>query len=79
MAHNGLRIWHCHKLWCILQIQLGSGVAVSVVQASAEAPIQPLTQELPHTADAISKQKNTKKTKQTTTTKNKHEGTCIQA
>ena len=24
---RGLRIWSCHKLWCRLQTQLGSGVA----------------------------------------------------
>ena len=27
----GLRIQHCHELWCRLQTQLGSHVAVSVV------------------------------------------------
>ena len=25
---SGLRIQHCHKLWCKLQMRLGSGVAV---------------------------------------------------
>ena len=25
---SGLRIWHCCALWCGLQTQLGSGVAV---------------------------------------------------
>ena len=28
---SGLRIWHCHDLWCRLQMQLRSGVAVAVV------------------------------------------------
>ena len=28
---SGSRIWHCHKLWCRSQMQLGSGVAVAVV------------------------------------------------
>ena len=26
-----LRIWHCHELWCRLQMWLGSHVAVAVV------------------------------------------------
>ena len=26
-----LRIWHCYKLQCRLQMQLGSGVAMTVV------------------------------------------------
>ena len=26
-----LRIWHCHELWCSLQMWLGCGVAVAVV------------------------------------------------
>ena len=30
---SGLRIWHCHKMWCRSQTRLGSGVAVSVAQA----------------------------------------------
>ena len=28
---SGLRIWHCHELWCRSQTQLRSGVAVAVV------------------------------------------------
>ena len=28
---SGLRIWHCHELWCRLQTRLGSDVAVAVV------------------------------------------------
>ena len=30
---SGLRILHCHELWCRSQVQLGSGVAVAVAQA----------------------------------------------
>ena len=26
---SGLRIWHCHELWCRLQTRLGSCVAVA--------------------------------------------------
>ena len=32
---SGLRIWHCHELWCRLQTWLGSCVAVTVAQASS--------------------------------------------
>ena len=32
---SGLRIWHCCELWCRSKKQLGSGVAVVVVQASS--------------------------------------------
>ena len=28
---SGLRIRHCHELWCRLQTRLGSGIAVAVV------------------------------------------------
>ena len=32
---SGLRIWHCHGLWCRLQIWLQSCVVVAVAQASS--------------------------------------------
>ena len=28
---SGLRIWHCHELWCRSKMRLGSGIAVAVV------------------------------------------------
>ena len=28
---SGLRMWHCHELWCRSQMQLRSGIAVVVV------------------------------------------------
>ena len=34
---SGLRIWHCHELWCRSKTQLGSQVAVAVVQASGHS------------------------------------------
>ena len=34
-SFSGLRIWRCHELWCRLQTQLRSGVAVAVVQAGS--------------------------------------------
>ena len=30
---SGLRIWYCSELWCSLQMRLGSGVVMAVVQA----------------------------------------------
>ena len=32
---GGLRIWHCHELWCRLQTRLRSGIAVVVAKASS--------------------------------------------
>ena len=55
---SGLRIWHCHELWCRSQMRLGSGVAV------ASALIGPLARAPPHAAGAaleIQKDKNKKK------------------
>ena len=43
---SGLRILSCCKLWPRLQIWLRSTVALTVAQASAAAPVQPLPQEL---------------------------------
>ena len=34
-SFSGLRIKHCHELWCRSQMQLGSGVAVAVVWPSS--------------------------------------------
>ena len=34
---SGLRIWHCHKLWCRLQMRLRSGIAVAVTQACSSS------------------------------------------
>ena len=30
---SGLRIWCCHELWCRLQMRLGSGVVMAMVEA----------------------------------------------
>ena len=32
---SGLRMWHCHELWCRLQLWLGFRVAVAVAVASS--------------------------------------------
>ena len=45
---SGLTIQHCRELWCRLQMQLGSHVAVSL----ATAPIRPLAWEPPYAAGA---------------------------
>ena len=34
---RGLRIWHCHELWCKLQTWLGCGIAVAVPYAKPAA------------------------------------------
>ena len=34
-SHSVLRIWLCRELWCRLQTQLGSDVAVAVAEASS--------------------------------------------
>ena len=33
-----LKIWHCHKVWCRLQMWLGSCVAVAVQLSSNATP-----------------------------------------
>ena len=33
---SGLRIWHCHELWCRSQMQFGSHIAVAVAWATAQ-------------------------------------------
>ena len=42
---SGLRIWHCGELWCRLQVQLGSCVAVVVAGASSMALTGPLARK----------------------------------
>ena len=51
---HGLRIWHCRELWCRLQRQLESDVAVAVA-------IGPLAWEPPHGESAALKSKKKKK------------------
>ena len=52
---SGSRIWCCYELWCRLQMQLGSCIAVTVAQASAAATIQCLAWELPYATDTALK------------------------
>ena len=60
----GLAQWvkDCCQLWCRSQIQLGSGIAVAVVQA-ATALIRPLAWEPPYTVGVALKKKKKKKEK----------------
>ena len=37
---GGLRIWRCHELWYRTQMQLGSGIAVSLAQAGSNCSDQ---------------------------------------
>ena len=58
---SGLRIQHYHKLWCRLQTQLRSGVAVVV----AQAVVRPLAWGPPYaTGVALKKDKKQNKRKQ---------------
>ena len=60
----GLRIWHCHELWCRSQTWFRSGVAVV-----ATALIRPLDWELPYAEGAALKRLKDKKTKTKTKAK----------
>ena len=37
---SGLRIPHCHELWCSLQMQLGSCIAVAVVYVGQQMQLR---------------------------------------
>ena len=64
-----LRLWRCSELWCRLKMQLGSCVAVVVVQAGTVVLIQPLAWELPYAKGAaLPKKVKTNKQKSPTLT-----------
>ena len=46
---SGLRIQHCHELWCRLQTWLGSDIVAAMLEATA--PIEPLAWEPPYLSD----------------------------
>ena len=52
-SFSGLRIQHCHELWCRSQMQFGSRVAVAV----ATALVRPLFWELPYPSSVALKSK----------------------
>ena len=56
-----LRIQHCHELWCRLQMQLGSHIAVAL----ATALIRPLAWEPPNAVEAALEKAKKQKNKQT--------------
>ena len=60
---GGFRIQHCCELWCRLQMQLESGIAVAVCRLAAVAPNRPLAWEPPYAAGAVLKSKKKKKKK----------------
>ena len=61
---SGLRIRRCCELWCKLQMQLGSRIAVVWHRLAAVVLIQPPAWELPYAAGAaLKKQKEKKKEK----------------
>ena len=62
LAH-GLRIQHCHKLWCKSQTRLGSHVAAAVVQASGCSFDSTPSLELPYATGETLKSNRKKKKK----------------
>ena len=63
---SGLRIWHCHELWCRLQVQLRSGVAAQIcgcgVGRRLQLQLDPLAWEPPYASGvALEKAKSKKK------------------
>ena len=57
---SGLRIWHCHELWCRSQIWLGSRTAVAVVWAGSCSSNSTPSWELPYAAAEALKRKKKK-------------------
>ena len=61
---SGLTIRRCRELWCRLQTQLGSRVAVSGYRLAAVAPIPPLAWKPPYAMGvALEKAKSQRKKK----------------
>ena len=57
---SGLRIWHCHELWCRAQIRLQSGIALAMASASSCSSNFTQAWELPYAACAALKSKTNK-------------------
>ena len=60
---TGLRIRHCHELWCRSQMLLRFSIAVGWCRLAATAPIRPLAQEPPYAAEAALEKTKKKKKK----------------
>ena len=58
---SGLRTQHCHELWCRSQTQLGSGIAVAVVQASSHSSDWTPSLGIPYALGGALKKKKKKK------------------
>ena len=61
---SGLRIWHCHELWCRSQVPLRSHVALAVVQVGSCSFDSTPSPELPYATQLALKSKNKKKKKE---------------
>ena len=61
---SGLGTRRCRELWCRLQMQLGSHIAVALARPAAIAPTGPLAWEPPHATGAA--QEKAKRQKQKT-------------
>ena len=60
---SGLKIKHCHELWCRLQTWLRSQVVWLWHRLEATAPIRPLTWEPPYASGTALKRQKTKTNK----------------
>ena len=58
---SGLRIWHCHELWCRSKMRLGSLVLWLWRGLAAAAPIGPLAWEPPYAASVTLEKTDQKK------------------
>ena len=58
---SGLRIWHCHELWCRSQMRLGSELLWLWRRPGATVLVQPLVWELPYATGVAIKRKPKKK------------------
>ena len=59
---SGLRIWHCHELWCRSQMRRSSDLALMWLwcRPAAVVPIWPLAWELPYAMGAALKKQEKK-------------------
>ena len=60
---SGLRIQHCHELWCRSQTQIRSDIAMAVAVASSYSSHSTLSWELPYSTSVTLKSKNKTKIK----------------
>ena len=58
-SFSGLRIRHCHELWCSLQTWLRSGLLCLWHRPAGTAPIRPLAWKLPYAVGVVLKRLKT--------------------